>query len=69
MAEEAKIDIVAEESEFLISSLLADIQNIVRVTKITPAKIVFYTSAAWKDTSLQGNTCKHTGRQDQPLGK
>lgn len=48
VAEEAKIDIVAEESEFLISSLLADVQNIVKVTKITPAKIVFYASAAWK---------------------
>lgn len=48
VAEEGKIDIVAEESEFLISSLLADVQNIVKVTKITPAKIVFYASAAWK---------------------
>lgn len=48
VAEEEKIDIVAEESEFLISSLLADVQNIVKVTKITPAKIVFYASAAWK---------------------
>jgi leucyl-tRNA synthetase len=48
VAEEGKIDIAAEESEFLISSLLADVQNIVKVTKITPAKIVFYASAAWK---------------------
>src|SRR5918999_1682381 len=47
--EEKKIDTVAEESEFLISNLLADIQNIVRVTKITPAKIVIYTSAVWKE--------------------
>jgi leucyl-tRNA synthetase len=47
--EEKKIDPVAEESEFLISNLLADIQNIVRVTKITPAKIVIYTSAVWKE--------------------
>jgi leucyl-tRNA synthetase len=47
--EEKKIDIVAEESEFLISNLLADIQNIVRVTKITPTKIVIYTSAVWKE--------------------
>lgn len=46
--EEKKIDIIAEESEFLISNLLADIQNIVRVTKITPTKIVIYTSAVWK---------------------
>ena len=47
--EEKKIDTVAEESEFLISNLIADIQNIVRVTKITPAKIVIYTSAVWKE--------------------
>ena len=46
--EEEKIDIVAEESEFFISSLLEDVQNIVRVTKITPTKIVIYASAAWK---------------------
>jgi leucyl-tRNA synthetase len=48
VAEEGKIDIVAEESEFLISSLLADLQNIVKVTKMSPTKIVIYTSASWK---------------------
>ena len=48
VVKEEKIDILAEESEFLISSLLEDIQNIVRVTKITPSKIVVYASAAWK---------------------
>jgi leucyl-tRNA synthetase len=48
VAEEGKIDIVAEESEFLISSLLADLQNIVKVTKMTPTKIVIYNSASWK---------------------
>jgi leucyl-tRNA synthetase len=45
---EDRIDLVAEESEFLISSLLADLQNIVKVTKITPSKIAIYTSAGWK---------------------
>ena len=45
---EDRIDLVAEESEFLISSLLADLQNIVKVTKLTPAKIAIYTSAGWK---------------------
>ncbi|HEY7733773.1 MAG TPA: leucine--tRNA ligase, partial [Nitrososphaera sp.] len=39
---------VAEESEFLISSLLADFQNIIKVTKILPTKIIVYTSAPWK---------------------
>jgi leucyl-tRNA synthetase len=47
-AKEDRIDLVAEESEFLISSLLADLQNIVKVTKITPSKIAVYTSAGWK---------------------
>jgi leucyl-tRNA synthetase len=47
--DEKTIDIVAEESEFLISNLLADIQNIVKVTKITPRKIIIYTSASWKE--------------------
>jgi leucyl-tRNA synthetase len=45
---EDKIDLVAEESEFSIASLLADLQNIVKVTKIAPAKIAIYTSASWK---------------------
>jgi leucyl-tRNA synthetase len=48
IAEESKIDLVAEESEFLISNLLADIQNIVKVTRLIPTKIVVYTSASWK---------------------
>lgn len=46
--EQDKIDAVAEESEFLVQSLLADIANIVKVTKISPRKIVVYTSYAWK---------------------
>jgi leucyl-tRNA synthetase len=45
---EDRIDPVAEESEFMISSLLADLQNIVKVTKMAPAKIAIYTSAGWK---------------------
>ena len=48
VAEEERIDTIAEESEFLISSLLADVLNIVKVTKITPSKIVIYASAGWK---------------------
>lgn len=42
------IDLAAEESEFLISSLLTDIQSIVKVTKIVPKKIAVYTCAPWK---------------------
>lgn len=45
---EERIDLVAEESEFMISSLLSDLQNIVKVTKMAPVKIVIYTSANWK---------------------
>ena len=48
MVEESKIDIVAEESELLVSNLLADVQNIVKVTKMIPTKVVIYTSANWK---------------------
>jgi leucyl-tRNA synthetase len=48
VVDEGKIDLVAEESEFLISSLFADLQNIVKVTKMTPTKIVIYTSTSWK---------------------
>lgn len=42
------IDVAAEESEFLVTSLMADLQSIVKVTKIAPKKIVVYTSAPWK---------------------
>jgi leucyl-tRNA synthetase len=45
---EDRVDLIAEESEFLISSLLADLQNIVKITKIAPSKIAIYTSAGWK---------------------
>ena len=42
------IDLSAEESEFLISTLLTDLQSIVKVTKIVPKKIVLYTCSPWK---------------------
>jgi leucyl-tRNA synthetase len=47
MHEEA-IDLAAEEFEFEISSLLTDVQSIVKVTKIVPKKIIVYTCAPWK---------------------
>lgn len=46
--DESRIDISAEESEFLVSSILADLQSIIKVTKIAPKKIVIYTCSAWK---------------------
>lgn len=45
---EDKIDLVAEESEFLVSDLLSDLQNILKVTKMEPNKIAIYTCASWK---------------------
>ncbi len=46
--DEAKLDLAAEEQENLITDLLTDTQNILKATKITPKRLVFYTSAAWK---------------------
>ena len=42
------IDVNAEEGEELIRSLLDDTLNIIRVTKIKPARVVYYTAAGWK---------------------
>jgi leucyl-tRNA synthetase len=52
--QESKIDLAAEESEFLITSLLADLQNIVKVTKMSPSKVIVYTSATWKAAVYKG---------------
>jgi len=46
--ESGKADAEAEESEFLLQGLIADIQSIVKVTKMEPKKIVIYIRAAWK---------------------
>jgi leucyl-tRNA synthetase len=51
--DESKLDILAEESEFLVQSLIADIANIVKVTKIAPKKIVVYTGAGWKNNAYK----------------
>ena len=48
-----KKDPLAEESEQLIMNLISDIQKIVKVTKITPTKIIIYTSARWKQKIYQ----------------
>jgi leucyl-tRNA synthetase len=45
---EGMIDIIAEESEQLIMNLIFDLQKIVKVTRINPKKIIFYTAARWK---------------------
>ncbi|MCL2643625.1 MAG: leucine--tRNA ligase [Candidatus Bathyarchaeota archaeon] len=46
--DEKKIDFEAEEQENLIIDILADTQNILKATKITPKQLVFYTAATWK---------------------
>jgi leucyl-tRNA synthetase len=46
--DEAKLDLAAEEQENLITDILTDTQNILKATKITPKRLVFYTAAAWK---------------------
>lgn len=51
--EAGKIDPESEESEFLLQSLIADIQSIVKVTKMEPKKIVIYTRAAWKEPAYK----------------
>ena len=51
--DDARIDLAAEESEFVAQNLLADLQNIVKVTKIVPEKIVLYTCAGWKVPAYQ----------------
>ncbi len=46
--DENKFDHMADESESLIINLLADSQNIIKVTKIKPKKIFVYVAAGWK---------------------
>jgi leucyl-tRNA synthetase len=46
--EEKKIDEEAEEAEEMIKNTLEDTLNILKVTKIKPKKIFFYTSSNWK---------------------
>jgi leucyl-tRNA synthetase len=53
MVDEDKRDPVAEESEQLIINLISDLQNILKVTKISPTKIIIYTSAGWKQKIYQ----------------
>jgi len=43
-----KIDVAAEEQENLITDVIEDTFNILRVTKISPKRICFYTAAPWK---------------------
>ncbi len=61
--DKAKINVKAEEMESLVKNVLEDTQNIIRATKITPAKIMYFVAAPWKwkiyltalEKSLQSN--------------
>jgi len=46
--DQSKVNYEADESEILIMNLLADAQNIIKVTKIKPKKIFIYTASEWK---------------------
>jgi len=46
--EEAQTDDRAIQNESLLSSVMNDISNIIKVTKITPKKIIIYTADNWK---------------------
>ncbi len=46
--DEKKVDEKAEEMEEIIIRTLEDTTNIIRVTKIKPSRICFYTSSEWK---------------------
>ena len=46
--EEEQTDDKAVQNESLLSSVINDISNITKVTKITPKKIIIYTADSWK---------------------
>lgn len=46
--DESKIDVKSEEAELFIRSLLDDITNILRATRLSPTKIYYYVAAPWK---------------------
>ena len=48
MVDKGKEDVIAEESEQLIKTLITDIQKIIKVAKIKPKIIYIYTASKWK---------------------
>ena len=53
LPDQAKVDLLANQSEDLLRSTLDDIRNIVKVTKIAPRKITIYTASPWKTSAYQ----------------
>jgi leucyl-tRNA synthetase len=48
-----EIDSASLQTENLLKSTMEDIRNILKVTKITPKKIIIYTSDSWKNKAYQ----------------
>jgi leucyl-tRNA synthetase len=46
--DEGKVDMLAEERENLLTDLIEDTLNVLKATKISPARICYYTAAGWK---------------------
>jgi leucyl-tRNA synthetase len=46
--DEAKVDVLAEERENLLTDLVEDTLNVLKATKISPTRICYYTAANWK---------------------
>ncbi len=42
------MDVAAEEQENFIADIIEDTLNILRATKISPARVCFYTASLWK---------------------
>ncbi|AKB85899.1 leucine--tRNA ligase [Methanococcoides methylutens] len=51
--DETLVDTSAEFTEELISGTISDVDEIIRVTKITPQKAVLYTAPEWKTTAFK----------------
>ena len=51
--DENLVDNVAELAEELVSNTLSDIDEIVKVTKISPKEVVLYTSPSWKTDAFK----------------
>lgn len=45
---ESRVDTKSEDEEALLVNLIEDTKNILKVTTIKPQKVVYYTSASWK---------------------
>ncbi|MCP8322098.1 MAG: class I tRNA ligase family protein [archaeon] len=63
--DEKKVDEKAEEMEEMITRTLEDTLNIIKVTKIKPSRIHYYTSAGWKwEAYLKALEILETGVSD-----